>query len=378
MLDDVLAFSDPLSVPQEALEKLTKPEEWWRDRQAWLAERGYMLRPRYRPGWTPSWKAHPDVFPWKFEDYHGASNPHLMDAVSIPDNQLVVLKKVLKSFNPLEVEVVQYLSSEALRSDPRNHTVPILEIFSVPDDPEATVLVMPLMRQCDDPAWQTVGEIVAFLTQVFEGLQFMHELHVAHSRDCVAQNIMYDPRRMYPHMFHPKDPDKSPDFKSKARHSNRTVCPVKYYFIDFGLSRRYNPEDGPPREHPIRGGDKSVPEFQSWKGDLVDPFPTDIYYVGNMIRTDILEKFEGVEFLAPLADDMTATDPIQRPTIQEVVRRFDELLKPLDNPILRSRLLLRGQPEDWKTRWLRDFGHSLRSFGYALLRKSAIPLPPSS
>lgn len=66
---------------------------------------------------------------------------------------------------------------------------------------------------------------------------------------------------------------------------------MKYYFIDFGLSRRYEPMDGPPREHPIRGGDKSVPEFQPgvWKGELLDPFPTDIYYLGNMIRMDIMK-----------------------------------------------------------------------------------------
>lgn len=27
----------------------------WRDRQLFLQSRGYMLRPRLRPGWQPSW-----------------------------------------------------------------------------------------------------------------------------------------------------------------------------------------------------------------------------------------------------------------------------------------------------------------------------------
>ena len=31
-------------------------EIFWRDHQVWLAEKGYMLRPRYRPDWTPSWE----------------------------------------------------------------------------------------------------------------------------------------------------------------------------------------------------------------------------------------------------------------------------------------------------------------------------------
>jgi len=35
---------------------LKEGEYYWRDRQKWLEERGYMLRPRYRPGWKPSWE----------------------------------------------------------------------------------------------------------------------------------------------------------------------------------------------------------------------------------------------------------------------------------------------------------------------------------
>jgi hypothetical protein len=32
------------------------PEEFfWRKHHAWLQDRGYLLRPRYQPGWTPSW-----------------------------------------------------------------------------------------------------------------------------------------------------------------------------------------------------------------------------------------------------------------------------------------------------------------------------------
>lgn len=45
---DIQAYRDRLT--------LLSDEVWWRDHQVWLAERGYMLRPRYRPGWVPSWK----------------------------------------------------------------------------------------------------------------------------------------------------------------------------------------------------------------------------------------------------------------------------------------------------------------------------------
>jgi hypothetical protein len=31
-------------------------ESWWVERQEALEQAGYMLRPRYRPGWKPSWE----------------------------------------------------------------------------------------------------------------------------------------------------------------------------------------------------------------------------------------------------------------------------------------------------------------------------------
>ena len=37
--------------------QLSSYEVVWRDRQPFLESKGYMLRPRLRPGWTPSWLA---------------------------------------------------------------------------------------------------------------------------------------------------------------------------------------------------------------------------------------------------------------------------------------------------------------------------------
>ena len=48
-------------------DKLREGEVYWRDRYDWLLESGYALRPRYRPGWVPSWKA-TDGYPPRFED----------------------------------------------------------------------------------------------------------------------------------------------------------------------------------------------------------------------------------------------------------------------------------------------------------------------
>lgn len=39
----------------DLLSKLRNNEMKWRDRHAMLEKEGYILRPRLRPGWTPSW-----------------------------------------------------------------------------------------------------------------------------------------------------------------------------------------------------------------------------------------------------------------------------------------------------------------------------------
>ncbi|OJT15428.1 hypothetical protein TRAPUB_8016 [Trametes pubescens] len=354
-------------------EKLSEVECWWRDHQGWLAERGYLLRPRYRPDWKPSWLVKKQSSLMRHEDWYRPQQPFLLDAVRVADDSLVMLKQVKKSLYPEEVTLHQYLLSEPLLSDPRNHTVPLLEVLDVPDDEDAVLLVMPIFRECNNPAWTTVGEVVAFLAQVLEGTQFMHEHHFAH-RDCQAPNILYDPRPLYPNMFHPRVTDKSRDWKGTAKHSTRTLNPVKYYFIDFGLSRRYDPKDGPPREHPILGGDKSVPEFRNWNGELLDPFPTDIYYLGNIIRINIMKYYRGVEFLEPLVQDMVQDDPSKRPTIQDVIRRFDKLVKPLGSRKLRSRLIYRKEtPSD---AFIQRIAHAFRTARYILARKPAIPQPP--
>jgi hypothetical protein len=109
-------------------------------------------------------------------------------------------------------------------------------------------------------------------------------------RDCTSENIMLDPSNMYPDSFHPVDNHRSKDFRRKARWYSRTRRPTRYLLIDFGLSRRYDPAKGPPLDKPLRGGDKSAPEHQDLK-TWCNPFPTDVYYLGNLVREDYMQAF---------------------------------------------------------------------------------------
>ncbi|KAI0071999.1 hypothetical protein K474DRAFT_1651740 [Panus rudis PR-1116 ss-1] len=354
--------------------RLLDHERFWAEHQPWLSQQGYMLRPRYRPGWTPSWVGKSDTF-LHYEDSTIPINGHILDAIRESDGEAVVLKLVHQDVHPFEREISLFFSKEPYASHPRNHCVPIYEVLDVPDVETGFILVMPLLRPHDYPRMKSIGESVEFFRQIFEGLQFMHQLHVAH-RDCMTLNIMMDPKPTFPRGFHPREMHKNVNFKGRAKHYTRTARPTKYYFIDFGLARKYDPAEGSPREDPIYGGDKSVPEFQYAPGDPilpVDPFPTDIYYLGNMIREEYLEKKVGLQFMEELVRDMVQNDPSKRPTMDEVVKRFDEIMQRIPWWKLRSRLA--DQDESGAKRFIRTVLHYYRTTGHILTFRSALPTP---
>ena len=91
-----------------------------------------------------------------------------MDAIRISDGQFVVLKQFCKDDNPHEEAVHRMMGMGELASDPRNHCIPLYEVLDVPDDPDIAILVLPLLRDFDDPQMETVGEAVEFFRQVLE------------------------------------------------------------------------------------------------------------------------------------------------------------------------------------------------------------------
>jgi len=106
---------------------------------------------------------------------------------------------------------------------------------------------------------------------------------------------MLEPSNMYPESFHPVVTDRSRDYRGRAKAYSRTWRPTRYLLIDFGHARQYDTSKGPPVDEPLSGGDKSAPEHQI--AALCNPFPTDVYYLGNMVREDYLQV--GVQPFSP-------------------------------------------------------------------------------
>lgn len=49
---------------------LNSLETYWVGKQEFLASHGYTLRPRYRPGWIPSWRTDPRISVIDADDSH--------------------------------------------------------------------------------------------------------------------------------------------------------------------------------------------------------------------------------------------------------------------------------------------------------------------
>ncbi|TFK74311.1 hypothetical protein BDN72DRAFT_893286 [Pluteus cervinus] len=342
---------------------LTEFEFFWRDHAAWLETHGYKLRPRYQPGWEPDIPAF-RVVSLTNENLVPMARAAIVDAICIKDGKRVLLKKISKSKHPYEVEVTKFFGTAPLADDPRNHCVQLRDTLYPPEHPDLTILVFPFLQQIEALPFDTFGEIVDFIRQIFSGLQFIHQNHVAH-RDIGAPNLMMDGDELFPDGWNQRHADLTPDGKEQTNFFTRTQRPPKYYFIDFGLSRRYDPSDPNPQEEPIFGGDRTVPEFQTDK-ESFNPFHTDIYYAGNTIRRFIIEGtdiewtgYYGTDFLRPLIKDMVQDDPAKRPTIDEVVSRFENICKKLGPWKLRSRPIprrgsifkgLRNHIDHWKRR----------------------------
>ncbi|KAF8832664.1 hypothetical protein HHX47_DHR1002066 [Lentinula edodes] len=309
---------------------INEAEQFWVDNARWLENVGFRLRARYQPNRPP-----PQPLPWTeamFNAEEVSLYGSIMDAVRISDNKPVMLKAVSRIIHPQEVKIGMYFSDKSIASDPRNHCIPIYDVFPVPDS-EMDLIVMPVLRPFENPQFDTVGEVIAFIQQLLEGIQFMHEHLVAHG-DCTEMNIMMDGSRMYPKGWNTLDPWQAREdpFRAAKRVGFRMQFWPKYYLIDFGLSHMYSSKSTvPPLERILRGGDKSAPEHAP-KYKRANPFSTDIYYIGNLIRENFTERRNSslckrFSFLKPLVDSMVQNDPVKRPTIDDVVMQFDAVVR---------------------------------------------------
>ena len=90
----------------------------------------------------------------------------MIDATRASDGKLVYLKAISKTSQ--ELELCRFFSSDELRQDPRNHCVPLLDVVAHPTDPDTCFVVMPFLRKIDNPAFDTVEQVMDCGEQLLE------------------------------------------------------------------------------------------------------------------------------------------------------------------------------------------------------------------
>ncbi|KZT61007.1 hypothetical protein CALCODRAFT_464645 [Calocera cornea HHB12733] len=319
---------------------LSPAEINWSRIQQDLESRGYMLRPRYRPGWVGSWVG-TNKRPEKCEDSIQLLEPIIvLDAVRIKDGRQVLLKLWAQNVRDgSELGVLQYFSDQSRANDPANHCVPLLETlrFEEWSDSFSLILVEPLFRSWREPPFVMVAEGLSFILQALEGLEYMHANNVAHG-DVHGGNILMDAGSMFPDGFHGAF-NLNPHHRMPEKHLRRLTrlqAPVKYYYIDFGSSSMF-PSYEERKPVLLTAAVWLPPEFEANKDAPLDPFKQDIFALGMTLMNEIRYR-PGLHFTLPILEGMIEEKPEDRPTATEIKKRFEDFLTAVEPKRMRRAL----------------------------------------
>ncbi|KAF7763837.1 hypothetical protein Agabi119p4_8374 [Agaricus bisporus var. burnettii] len=134
------------------------------------------------------------------EEFKFGSIAHRVWAARDREGRDVILKVISGAVPANELKALQLLLSEPLRSDPRNHTIPIIEFIEFN---QQTFIVMPRWSDPVQSDFSTVGEVIRYARIFFEALTFLHENNITHG-DIALQNMSMDvltPCPCYPRYY---------------------------------------------------------------------------------------------------------------------------------------------------------------------------------
>ncbi|KAA1476398.1 kinase-like protein [Dentipellis sp. KUC8613] len=353
--------------------RLHRVERQWAKIQPWLQSKGYMLRPRFRPGWVPSWKGEGEVQVQQCEDAirhvvtEDAGSEVTIDAIRISDSRHVCLKRIpSRAEDSTEVAITEFLSQDEQRKDSRNHSIPLLDVIRAPDH---CFMVFPFCRPLmyHEPPFNTVGEVFDMVQQALEGIQYLHELRIAH-RDCSIANILMDGDRIFPRGFHMDGyfEDARGHIFSGLR-TRTQVGGVKYYIIDFGESIKF----GPTESVLIDVWSKATvhaPETLYKNRPPYDPFKADIFAMGESMKELSVNEYAGyLDTLLPLFEAMTKDDPDRRLTASEVLERLHTIRRSYSRTALHGRVRhRRAEPENDVERMFHNTWHWTKQCAFAI------------
>ncbi|THH21618.1 hypothetical protein EUX98_g8323 [Antrodiella citrinella] len=203
-----------------------------------------------------------------------------------------------------ETTIARMLSSKHVSGNPNNHCVPVLDVLPDPLNSSNALLVMPYLRPFNDPPFEVVEEVMDFIRQTLEGLSFIHSQGVAHR------------------------------------------------------------EGESPYVLGAKGADLDAPELSNVFP--YNPYMLDIFILGHVYESQILQTYHGLSFLEPLIAAMMLVQPERRPTASAALRMFSDIRRNLNHTHLHWRL--RRRSETGTERVVYDT-ISAAKMGFSLMRK---------
>lgn len=190
-----------------------------------------------------------------------------------------------------ELYHLRYLNSKALRSDPRNRTVPITELRTPQED--RVYFEMPLLRSLVDLGRIDANCALGLALQLVQGVAFLHEHGIAHC-----------------------------DLKP----SNIATREQTLYILDFGLARMIKANEDSARG--LRGTrDWVAPEIIEGNGSY-SLIRADAWAVGKLIHLVSGNPHNQFDRLRQIGQRLMAVAPTDRPSLSEVERILKSDLDP--------------------------------------------------
>ena len=127
---------------------------------------------------------------------------------------------------------------------------------------------------------------------------------------------------LYPEGFHPDWHSMTPDISRQANaRRRRDVGLVKYNFIDFGISTKFNETDTNRVVSGRKGLDQEVPELHM--RDEYDAFALDVFILGNVYKKVLVSVRTGVKVHGKTSADINSE--ISKPMLSETPLRLDDV-----------------------------------------------------
>ncbi|KAI0057568.1 kinase-like protein [Artomyces pyxidatus] len=232
-------------------------------------------------------------------------------------NRDVVIKVVSKGTEgSRELDILQFLNTPLIRSDPANATVPVLQFLRAGD---WAFVVMPFCDACEYMPMVNAQETFELTDQLLSALSFLHSHRIAHL-DISSENILINHHGLTPNTTMwvagwPVPLDTPPEFRS--------TFPVRYMMMGFGSSIHFSSTlpfsaclaDPSDRRRAHKAPESSLRRY--------DPFAADVYQTGRLCYgwfSEVAHKI--VPGFLELLRDMTASDPAARPTAAVALERL--------------------------------------------------------